>query len=54
MAVSTLFAAATRTAPAAFNDSDVLEVSRAIMRDEAPAVWQWIQFLDDPSGVEGE
>jgi len=26
----------------------------ALMRELAPAVWQWIQFVDDTSGVEGE
>ena len=29
-------------------------IAGAIMREQAPAVWQWLQFLDDTSGVEGE
>ena len=29
-------------------------IAGAVMREHAPAVWQWVQFLDDTSGVEGE
>lgn len=29
-------------------------IAGALMREQAPAVWQWIQFLDDTSGVEGD